>query len=109
MKSLHMPFFLMLMCRTELEIVEEIAMDVLNKLNHVHVSDLDHQIAKLEQLAKLQYGFFQSTINVADLQKHNATVRRITELNMERSLRLLRLTPDLLSHLESNDNSRYGF
>ncbi|WJX57017.1 hypothetical protein P8452_42616 [Trifolium repens] len=95
--------------RTELEIVEEIAMDVLNKLNHVHVSDLDHQIAKLEQLAKLQYEFFQSTIQVADLDKHNATVRRITELNMERSLRLLRLTPDLLSHLESNDNSRYGF
>ncbi|XP_045814976.1 TMV resistance protein N-like [Trifolium pratense] len=95
--------------RTELEIVEEIAMDVLIKLNHVHVNDLDHQIAKLEQLAKLQYGFFESTLNVADLQKHKATVRRITELNMERSLRLLRLTPDLLSHLEPNDNNRFGF
>ncbi|GAU46315.1 hypothetical protein TSUD_243370 [Trifolium subterraneum] len=95
--------------RTELELVEEISMDVLNKLNRVYVSDLDHQIAKLEQLAKLQYEFYQRAPTIDDLYKYKATDRRIAELNMERSLRLLRLTPDLLSHLESNHNNIFGF
>ncbi|AES96486.1 putative TIR domain-containing protein [Medicago truncatula] len=96
--------------RTELELVEEIAMDVLNKINRVYVGDLDHQIAKYEELAKLQYQFFVSTLNTVDLNKHNATVARITELKMERSLRLLRLSSDMLSDLEnSNKDKRYPF
>jgi hypothetical protein len=96
--------------RTELELVEEIAMDVLNKINRVYVGDLDHQICKYEELAKLQYQFFVSTLNTVDLNKHNATVARITELKMERSLRLLRLSSDMLSDLEnSNKDKRYPF
>ncbi|XP_058777238.1 disease resistance protein RPV1-like [Vicia villosa] len=97
--------------RTELELVEEIAMDVLEKVDRVYVGDLDHEIDKLEKLAKLQYQFYQSIITLENLNKYNATVRRITEIKMERSLRLLRLTPDLLSHLEgfSNNNSRSPF
>ncbi|CAK8536863.1 unnamed protein product [Lathyrus sativus] len=93
--------------RTELELVEEIAMDVLEKVDRVYVGDLDHEIDKLEKLAKLQNEFYHRIITVDNLNKYNATVKRITELKMERSLRLLRLTPDLLSHLEgfSNNNS----
>jgi len=85
-------------------------MDVLNKINRVYVADLDRQIAKYEELAKLQYQFFESTLNILDLNKHNATVKRITELKMERSLRLLRLSSDMLSDLENSDkNKRYPF
>ncbi|MCI47281.1 TIR-NBS disease resistance-like protein [Trifolium medium] len=92
-----------------MELVEEIAMDVLNKLNRVYVGDLDQQIAKLEQLAKLQYEFYERAPTIEDFFKYKATDQRITELNMERSLCLLRLSPDLLSHLESNDNNIFGF
>jgi len=96
--------------RTELELVEEIAMDVLNKMNRVYVADLDRQIAKFEELAKLQYQFFESTLSILDLNKHNATVKRVTELKMERSLRLLRLSAEMLSDLEnSNKDKRYPF
>ncbi|CAJ2647813.1 unnamed protein product [Trifolium pratense] len=95
--------------KTELEIVEEIAMDVLNKLNRVYVSDIDQQIAKLQQLAKLQYEFYERVPNIDEYYKYKATDQRIAELNMERSLRLLRLSPDLLSHLESKDNNIFGF
>jgi hypothetical protein len=45
----------------ESEIVEEIAMDVLGKLNRVYVGDLDEQIKKLEQLAELQKQYFMGT------------------------------------------------
>jgi hypothetical protein len=83
----------------ESELLENIAKDVMEKLNRVYVGDLDYKIDKLEQLAKLQYQFFQSTISVQDLNKYKATASRITELKMERNLRLLRLSPEMLSHL----------
>ncbi|KAL5100368.1 hypothetical protein RYX36_004695 [Vicia faba] len=97
--------------KTELELVEEIAMDVLAKVDRVYVRDLDHEIDKLEKLAKLQYEFYQSIISLDNLNKYHSTLRRITEIKMEKNLRLLRLTPDLLSHLEgfSNNNSRSPF
>lgn len=82
--------------RMESELMEKIAKDVLEKLNRVYVGDLDQKIAKYEELAKLQYQFFVSTLNTVDLNKHDATARRVTELKMERSLRLLRVTPDML-------------
>ncbi|CAJ2647821.1 disease resistance protein RPV1-like [Trifolium pratense] len=85
--------------RMESELLEKIAKDVIEKLNRVYVGDLDYKIGKLEQLAKLQYQFFESTLNVQDLNKHKATVARMTELKMEKSLRLLRLSPEMLSHL----------
>ncbi|XP_061336956.1 disease resistance protein RPV1-like [Gastrolobium bilobum] len=88
--------------RTEYEIVEEIAMDVLQKLNGVCVGDLDHQITKYEQLAELQHQYFQSMPAIDNWHNHQATIKRITELKMERSLRLLRLTPDMLSHIENS-------
>jgi len=89
--------------------VEEIANDVLQKLNRANVSDLDAQIAKLEQLAKLQGEFYQKIISVENLQNQRATVQRVIELKMERNMRLLRLTPDLLSHMQrSNSDDSYG-
>ena len=91
--------------RTELALVEEIAMDVLNKINQVYVGDLDQQIGKYEELAKLLFQYHESTTSLVDLNKYNATVKRITELKMERSLRLLRLSPDMLSHLENSSNN----
>ncbi|AES96482.1 putative TIR domain-containing protein [Medicago truncatula] len=94
--------------RTELALVEEIAVDVLNKINGVYVGDLDQQIGKYEELAKLQFQFHESTTKLIDLNNYKATVKRITELKMERSLRLLRLSPDMLSHLEnSSDNKNF--
>ncbi|KOM56374.1 hypothetical protein LR48_Vigan10g226600 [Vigna angularis] len=100
----------MLWYRTEFEMVEEIANDVLEKLNRANVIDLDVQIAKLEQLAQLQYDLYTKIISLENLQKHNATVQRVTELKMERSIRLLRLTPDMLSYTQkSNSDYDYGF
>lgn len=90
------------MYRTELEIVEGIAMDVLQKLNRVSVGDLDHQITKYEQLAQLQHQYFQSIPTPENWKNHQATLQRITELKMERSIILLRLTPDMLSHVEDS-------
>lgn len=83
----------------ESELLDKIAKDVIEKLNRVYVGDLDYQIGKLEQLAKLQHEFYYSIITVDNLNKYNATVKRITELKMERSLRLLRMSPEMLSHL----------
>lgn len=97
------------MYRTELELVEEIAKDVLQKLNRVYVGDLDYQIGKLDKLAELEYHFFESTLSIQDLSKHRATVQRITELKMERSIRLLRLSPDLLSYAGNSSNNNNGF
>ncbi|KAI5437346.1 disease resistance protein RPV1 [Lathyrus oleraceus] len=85
--------------RMESELLDKIAKDVIEKLNRVYVGDLDYQIGKLEQLAKLQHEFYYSIITVDNLNKYNATVKRITELKMERSLRLLRMSPEMLSHL----------
>ncbi|TKY69749.1 TMV resistance protein N [Spatholobus suberectus] len=94
--------------RTEIEIVEEIAKDVLEKLDRANVSDLDHQITKYEQLARLQHQYFQSIPTVENIQNHRATVQRITEIKMERSMRLLRLTPDMLSHMENSRANEYN-
>ncbi|CAJ1931663.1 unnamed protein product [Sphenostylis stenocarpa] len=94
--------------RMESELIEKIANDVLEKLNRVYVGDLDQQIAKLEQLAQLQHQFYQKICTFENLQNHNATVQRITELKMERSVRMLRLSPDMLSHLtDSKNNTNY--
>ncbi|XP_014520385.1 TMV resistance protein N [Vigna radiata var. radiata] len=96
--------------RTEFEMVEEIANDVLEKLNRANVIDLDVQIAKLEQLAQLQHDLYTRIITVENLEKHTATVQRVIELKMERSIRLLRLTPDMLSYTQkSNSGYAYGF
>jgi len=38
----------------ESELVERIARDVLEKLNHVYVGDIDEEINKYEQLSNLQ-------------------------------------------------------
>ncbi|WVZ09443.1 hypothetical protein V8G54_013973 [Vigna mungo] len=94
--------------RMESEVIDKIANDVLEKLNRVYVGDLDQQIAKLEKLAELQYLFYTKIITVENLEKHSATVQRLTELKMERSVRMLRLSPDMLSHLnDSKRNSNY--
>ncbi|XP_027362362.1 TMV resistance protein N-like [Abrus precatorius] len=90
--------------RMESELIEKIAKDVLEKLNRVYVGDLDQQIAKLEKLAQLQYQFFQNITSAENWKNHDATVQRITELKMERSVRMLRLSPDMLSHLENSNN-----
>ncbi|OIW02113.1 hypothetical protein TanjilG_26653 [Lupinus angustifolius] len=95
--------------RTELEIVEEIAMDVLQKLNRVDVSDLDHQIKKYEQLAELQHQYFETKPSLENWRNHQATVERITQLKMERNLRLLRLTPEMLSHMGNSTTNTYNY
>ncbi|XLT52841.1 hypothetical protein S245_045830, partial [Arachis hypogaea] len=83
----------------ESEIVEGIAMDVMEKLNHVYVGDLDEQIRKFKQLAVLQDQYYKAIPVFDNLEIYRATVRRITELEMERSIRLLRLTPDMLPYV----------
>lgn len=89
--------------RTEAELVEEIAMDVLQKLNRVYVGDLDHQITKLEQLAQLQLQYYKSIDTYENQVSHEATVQRITELKMKRSIRMLRLTREMLSYMEDSE------
>ncbi|XLT52842.1 hypothetical protein HN873_045446, partial [Arachis hypogaea] len=83
----------------EYEIVEGIAKDVMEKLNHVYVGDLDEQIRKFEQLAELQEQYYNAITNVENLQIYQSTLERITQLKMERSIRLLRLTPDMLPYV----------
>ncbi|XP_057448350.1 TMV resistance protein N-like [Lotus japonicus] len=93
--------------RVESELVENIAKDVLEKLDRVYVGDLDHQITKFEQLAQLQGDFYESIPTLENLNIHRATIQRITELKMERSVRLLRLTPDMLPYVHGNFKSDY--
>lgn len=93
----------------ESELMEKIAKDVLQKLDRVYVADLERQIAQLEQLAQLQYQFFVSTLSLQDLAKHRATNQRITELKMEKSVRQLRLSPDMLSYVGNSSNSNNGY
>ena len=76
-------------------------MDVLEKLNRVYVGDLDQEIRKLEQLAQLQEQYCQISYKLENYRNHQATVERIAELQMVRSIRLLRLTPEMLSYLEN--------
>lgn len=91
------------MYRTEAELVEEIAMDVFEKLNRVYVGDIDKEINKLEQLAQLQLQFYKSYNSFNNRESHEATVERISELKMKRSVRMLRLTPDMISYLQDSD------
>ncbi|KEH19866.1 TIR-NBS-LRR type disease resistance protein, putative [Medicago truncatula] len=88
---------------TEAELVEEIAMDVLQKLKHVYVRDLDHQITKLVQLAQLQLQYYKSIDTYENQLSHEATVQRITELKMKRSVRMLRLTHEMLSYMKDSE------
>ncbi|XP_057448346.1 disease resistance protein RPV1-like [Lotus japonicus] len=90
--------------RMESEVIEKIAKDVLEKLNRVYVGDLDEKIAKFEQLAQLQREFYESIPTLENLNYHQATVQRVTELKMEKNVRMLRLSPDMLSHLGHSNN-----
>jgi len=78
--------------RLESEIVEEIAMDVLGKLNRVYVGDLDQQIKKYEQLAEYQRQYFEY-ISFNTLERFQETGKQIRKLQMERHHRLLRIRP----------------
>lgn len=89
--------------RIEAELVEEIAKDVLQKLNHVDVSDLDKQITKLGQLAKLQLQYYKSRSDSIYEESYDATVERITELKMIRSIRMLRLEPEMISFMKGSE------
>ena len=94
----------------ESELIEKIAKDVLEKLNRVYVGDLDQQIAKYEQLAQIQFQFFHNKPSIDTYKNHQATLQRITELKMERSVRMLRLSPDMISHLGgSSNNNHFSF
>ena len=100
---------MLLMCiiynRLESEIVEEIAMDVLQKLNRVYVGDLDRQIAKYDQLAKHQMQYFQSTPHPVHYQNYQATVKHIRKLQMERHHRLLRIPPNMYAHADDTNGN----
>jgi hypothetical protein len=96
-------FFHVCTNRTEAELVEEIAMDVLQKLNRVYVGDLDHQITKLEQLAQLRLQYYKSIDTYENQVSYEATVERITELKMKRSVRMLRLTREMPSYMKDSE------
>ncbi|KAL5061524.1 hypothetical protein RYX36_023261, partial [Vicia faba] len=87
---------------TESELVEVIAKDVMQKLNYVDVSDLSKQITKLEQLAELQLQYYKTISNYRNKESYEATVERITELKMIRSIRMLRLEPEMISYMEDS-------
>ncbi|TKY58784.1 TMV resistance protein N [Spatholobus suberectus] len=94
--------------RLESEIVEEIAKDVLQKLNRVYVGDLDQEIATYEQYARHQMGYFQSTPHPDHWLDHQATVNHIRKLQMERHRRLLRIPPNMYSMAnDSNANNDF--
>lgn len=89
-------------CRLESELVEEIGRDVLEKLNRVYVGDLDQQIAKYEQLAQLQDEYSRRVPTAENFYNVSMTNKRITQLKMERNLRMLRPTADMLSHIQGS-------
>ena len=74
--------------------------DVLEKLNRVYVGDIDQQITKYEQLAQLQYEFASKIPSIENFQQVEVTKQRIIQLQMERNLRMLRLTPEMVSEIE---------
>ncbi|KAK7362071.1 hypothetical protein VNO77_04171 [Canavalia gladiata] len=94
--------------RLESEIVEEIAKDVLQKLNRVYVGDLDQEIAKYEQFAKHQMQYFQSVPHSTHWLNHRATLDHIKKLQMERNRRLLRVPPNMYSEANDSDEE-YDF
>ncbi|XP_015956989.1 disease resistance protein RPV1 [Arachis duranensis] len=91
--------------RLESEIVEEIAMDVLNKLNRVYVGDLDKEIARYDQLAKHQMQYFQGSPHPLHYQNYKDTLNRIRKLQMERHQRLLRIPPNMYSQADDLNNN----
>lgn len=92
----------------ESEIVEEIAVDVLGKLNRVFVGDLDHEIKKYEQLAQHQMQYFQGTPHATHWQNYRASVQHIRKLQMERHQRLLRVPTNMYSQAnDSNTNNDF--
>ncbi|XP_054809006.1 disease resistance protein RPV1-like [Prosopis cineraria] len=96
--------------RMESELVEEIVKDVLEKLNRVYVGDLDEQIAKYEQLAQLQNEYARKLPSIQNFQQVEITKQRIVQLQMERNLRMLRLTPDMVSEIQqSSPPNNYRF
>ncbi|XP_028792565.1 TMV resistance protein N [Neltuma alba] len=88
--------------RMESELVEEIAKDVLEKLNRVYVGDIDEKIAKYEELAQLQNEYARKLPSIDNFHKVDITKQCIVQLQMERNLRMLRLTPDMLSHVQQS-------
>jgi len=92
----------------ESEIVEEIAMDVLGKLNRVYVGDLDQQIKKYEQLAEYQRQYFMGTPHSAHWERFQETGKQIRKLQMERHHRLLRIPSNMHSQTDDS-NARNDF
>lgn len=90
--------------RLESEIVEEIAMDVLGKLNRVYVGDLDQQIKKYEQLAEYQRQYFEY-ISFNTLERFQETGKQIRKLQMERHHRLLRIPSNMYSQAGDSNAS----
>ncbi|KAG5017311.1 hypothetical protein JHK85_023447 [Glycine max] len=87
----------------ESEIVEEIAKDVLQKLNRVYVGDLDQEIAKYKQLATHQWRYFLRAPHAAGLfQNYQATLKHIDKLEMERHHRLLRTPPNMYTDADGH-------
>ncbi|CAL0299191.1 unnamed protein product [Lupinus luteus] len=83
--------------RTESEIVEGIAMKVLEKLDRVYVGDLDQEIKKNEQLLEAQKQYHSVALGY-DRQigkELQATKLRIAKLKYDRSVRLLRFHSDI--------------
>lgn len=77
----------------ESELVERIARDVLEKLNHVYVGDLDVEINKYEQLSNLQaMNLMQgSGFNSQLWHDLQATNQHLGQLRMKKNVILLRL------------------
>ncbi|XP_027187551.1 toll/interleukin-1 receptor-like protein [Cicer arietinum] len=77
----------------ESELVERIGRDVLEKLNHVYVGDIDEEINKYEQLSNLQAMNLMrgSGFNTQLWHELQATNQHIGQLRMKKNVILLRL------------------
>lgn len=80
--------------------MEEIAKTVLEKLDRVYVGDMDLQIEKLEQLARLQEEFSEKVFSSDNQRNYEATLERIKRVKMEKKLKMLHLTSHLLANME---------
>lgn len=95
-----------LLCgRLESEIVEEIAMDVLEKLNRVYVGDLDKEIDKYQQLAKHRKQYYDATPRPSHLRSYEEATEHVRKLQLKRHERLLRLPLEMYSHTNDSDTS----